>query len=285
MQIAFSLLMQTQEWTALIRDAGERDRLARHVKGKINVFADAESRGYHALVSDMCDQLGIRRRQLPLSDAAVQYLNAFAAETSPYLPLALQNLGVSPSCTAHDGPTLEGYLPQSEQQQQTSNRSSTATRTLEGYWPADVNPGQEGSSQAASSTAITANQPGQLSVALTESSQPAHRTEQRPVQPPAAHRAEQRPVQPPATHNAIGALRAQTDDFALSSSDGRGRRRLLSCATSPRCCIRRDTAPQLSVPERPASCRLSRRSRAAGTAQLRHPAVNVCGAAGGTASA
>ena len=104
MQIAFHLLQQTQEWVALIVDAGERERTARHVKGKINIFADAESRGYHNLISDLCMQLGIKRRGMELTDAAQAYLAAFAKDASPLVPLPLQGLDVSPACNLHDGP-------------------------------------------------------------------------------------------------------------------------------------------------------------------------------------
>ena len=104
MQIAFHLLQQTQEWVALIVDAGERERTARHVKGKINIFADAESRGYHNLISDLCMQLGIKRRGMELTDAAQAYLAAFAKDVSPLVPLPLQGLDVSPACNLHDGP-------------------------------------------------------------------------------------------------------------------------------------------------------------------------------------
>ena len=105
MQVAFQLLLATQEWVALITDAGELERSARHVKGKINIFADAESRGYRELVSDLCMQLGIKRKHMQLTGASRAYLEAFAAEASPLVPLPLLGLDTSPACTMHDGPT------------------------------------------------------------------------------------------------------------------------------------------------------------------------------------
>ena len=132
MQIAFQLLLSTQQWVTLIVEAGEQERAIRHVKGKINIFADAESRGHNMLVSDLCVQLGIKHRRLPLSKAAVQYLNAFAAAVSPLVPLALQGLDVSPACSAHDGPTLAGFLPIPQEPVQ-SQRVSSAGRTLWGF--------------------------------------------------------------------------------------------------------------------------------------------------------
>ena len=130
MQIAFQLLQETAAWVNLIVNAQNLERASRHIKGKLNLFAEAESRGYHKLVSDLCRQLGIRRRQLPLSEAARQYLNQFAVEASPQVPLALQGLDVSPACIDHDGPTLEGYLA-SQSRSPSPARASSAGRTLE----------------------------------------------------------------------------------------------------------------------------------------------------------
>ena len=130
MQIAFQLLQETVAWVSLIVEAGDRERAVRHVKGKLNIFADAESRGHHLLVSDLCLQLGIRRHEMPLSDASQRYLEQFAVEASPLVPLALLGLDVSPACDDHDGPTLLGYLPL-KGTTSSPQRPSSADRTLQ----------------------------------------------------------------------------------------------------------------------------------------------------------
>ena len=131
MQLAFSLLKQTAAWITLVEESENRERASRHIKGKLNLFADAESRGYHHLVSDLCKQLGIHRRQLPLSDAAQRYLHQFSVEATPLVPLPLLGLDVSPACDAHDGPTLLGFLQPPSQEDTSPQRASSAHRTLQ----------------------------------------------------------------------------------------------------------------------------------------------------------
>ena len=188
MQIAFELLIQTKEWMSLVVHAGGRERASRHVKGKINIFADAESRGYHELVSSLCAQLGITRKVLDLQDSALDYLNAFVTRANPHLPSAMQALGRSPACNAYDGPsmrTLEGFLaeppppvPSNAQQQHTlagfmpiatiavsPSRPSSAGRTLQGFLgPAVVPapPPQPAGQQSGASTSLSASQPSLL---------------------------------------------------------------------------------------------------------------------------
>ena len=129
MQEAFGLLLQTEEWQHLIVEAGEAERAVRHIKGKLNLFADGESRGYHALVSDLCHQLGINRRAMPLTSASVDYLQAFVSAVNHLLPLPLRGLGVAPSCIARDGPTLFGFMP-APVEADSPERPSSASRTL-----------------------------------------------------------------------------------------------------------------------------------------------------------
>ena len=149
MQAAFGPLLESQEWDLLIVQAGlERERSVRHVKGKLNIFADAESRGYVQMSTSWANQLGVERKQIPLSCAAVHYLNEVVDRAAPLLPGALKGLDVSPACSQHDGPSgsLEGVhhapllVPIDGAP---GGRTSSATRSLLGWAPVPPSSGNE----------------------------------------------------------------------------------------------------------------------------------------------
>ena len=104
MQEVYLEMLATNEWKLLMDQGDEKERLIRHSMGRINIFADAESRGKVDLVKQLCEHFGIRRVELPLPCEAVFFLNRVVERLNPLVPGVLKNLDVSPACIAHDGP-------------------------------------------------------------------------------------------------------------------------------------------------------------------------------------
>jgi len=105
MQEAFALLIASPEWQAMMVSTDGRERAVRHIKGKINVFADGESRGFERMLTALSAQMGVERRAIRLPCEAIRYLNAFVEAVAPQVVLELVGLGRAPSCTMFDGPS------------------------------------------------------------------------------------------------------------------------------------------------------------------------------------
>ena len=142
---AHTLLLDTLEYSRLV--AGFPSwRLVQvtHTSGDANVAADHLSRGNMLMFTTFCANLGVRPHYLPLSAAALAYLQDFFQRVDPLIPLEMYGLGRDPASTDYDGPFHQPRLHcTSRWSDHSTGQHSTAHLTL--TFPSSSSLGQPGS--------------------------------------------------------------------------------------------------------------------------------------------